>query len=136
MINAGNVPESWLGAGFTASIPVPKANNEAQGICLSGKSENGQVDNEVKLSWSTPDGATWPSNASCAIAGVDKQNGEKVPHNKTGPMIVWNTERRVLMSAHDSDTFQARIATFAQNLPVEIARAREAEGGKKVILCF
>ena len=36
------------------------------------------------------------------------------------------------MSTSDADTFQNRIATFAQNLPVEIARAREAEGGKKV----
>ena len=133
MINAGNVPESWVGSGFTASLPVPKANNEAQGICISGKSENVTLENEVKLSWATPDGTMWSSSETCKLVGAEQQNGDRVPHNKTGPMIVWNTERRVLMSTSDADTFQNRIATFAQNLPVEIARAREAEGGKKVL---
>ena len=56
LVNAGSVPESWLGANFTASIPIPKANNEAQGICLAGKTESVAIENDVTLSWSTPDG--------------------------------------------------------------------------------
>ena len=155
LVNAGNVPESWLGANFTASIPIPKANNEVQGICLGGKTDSTAIDNDVTLSWSTPDGqgkdfyflivsilfislasfkspTAWPRAQTFGIVGAEQQNGDRVPHNKSGPMIVWNMERRVLMSGHDSDTFQDRIATFAQNLPIEIARAREPEGQKKV----
>ena len=74
----------------------------------------------------------WVKTQTFEIVGAEQQNGDRVPHNKSGPMIVWNMERRVLMSEHDSDTFQDRIATFAQNLPIEIARAREPEGQKKV----
>ena len=35
IINAGNVPESWVGSGFTASLPVPKA-----GLCILQFSKN------------------------------------------------------------------------------------------------
>ena len=74
----------------------------------------------------------WPRAQTYELVGGEQQNGDRVPHNKSGPMIVWNMERRMLMSGHDSDTFQDRIATFAQNLPIEIAKAREPEGQKKV----
>ena len=31
LLNAGNIPESWVGNNFTASLPIPKENNETIG---------------------------------------------------------------------------------------------------------
>ena len=57
LFNASNIPEAWVGANFTASVPIPRANGEAQGVQLSGKAE--QVHTEEKtlpLNWTTSDG--------------------------------------------------------------------------------
>ena len=94
-----------------------------------GKSENTNIDGGVKLNWHSTDGAGLQKPGGfCKIASPEDQNGEKITHPSDGPMIHWNTERRILMSKTDTDVFQNRIATFAKYLPVEIARAKEPEG--------
>ena len=42
-------------------------------------------------------------------------------------MVVWNAERRLLLSVADCDAFQTRLDTFASYIPIEVARAREPE---------
>ena len=43
LINAANIPESWVGNNFTAALPVPRENNETIGVNFVGKSENGNI---------------------------------------------------------------------------------------------
>jgi len=132
LINAANIPESWVGNNFTAALPVPRENNETIGVNFIGKSENGNIDGPVQLNWHSTEGTALPKlGGNCKIASPEDQNGEKITHQSTGPMIQWNTERRILMSKTDTDVFQNRIAKFAKYLPVEIARAKEPEGTKK-----
>ena len=133
-MNAGNIPESWVGNNFTAALPVPRENNETIGVNFIGKSENGNIDGPVQLNWHSTEGTGLPKpQGLCKIASPEDQNGEKITHASNGPMIQWNTERRILMSKTDTDVFQNRIATFAKYLPVEIARAKEPEGTRDTI---
>ena len=132
LINAANIPESWVGNNFTAALPVPRENNETIGVNFVGKSENGNIEGPVQLNWHSTEGTGLPKpDGKCKIASPEDQNGEKITHPSNGPMIQWNTERRILMSKTDTDVFQNRIAKFAKYLPVEIARAKEPEGTKK-----
>ena len=99
------------------------------GVNFVGKSETGNIDGPVQLNWHSSEGGSCPkSNGFCTLAPPEDQNGEKITHALNGPMINWNSERRILMSKQDSDVFQNRIAKFAKYLPVEVARAKEPEG--------